>query len=207
MVERTNMMNNSVHNRHPAFQIERIPNLVLLVVLLLMVITQSIPVSGQEIDPPATVARTRQGERTADHNADVAMAWFDLSLDLVTETTGFTPPVASRAFGYLGVTLYETVRPGMPGFHSLAGQLNELPQLPRSRGWARYHWPSAANAALASMMRMLFPTATEENLRGIDTLEEAFSGRYKAELDFHPQQRPRLPSSITGNALYGPYSL
>src|SRR5690606_27948877 len=100
-------------------------------------------------------------ETLADDGAEVAIAWFDLSLELVTETPGFTPPVASRAFGYLGVTLYETVRPGMDGYRSLAGQLNGLYRLPRTYDWADYHWPSAANVALASMMRMSFPTASE----------------------------------------------
>src|SRR5690606_15107173 len=84
---------------------------------------------------------------------------------------------------YLGVTLYETVQPGMEEYTTLAGQLNQLYELPRTHTWANYHWPSAANAALASMMRMLFPTATPENLLAIDALEERFAQAYQAEID------------------------
>jgi len=49
-----------------------------------------------------------------------------LALQLVRQTFGYSPPVAARAFGYIGVTLYEAVVPGMPDYQSLAGQLNGL---------------------------------------------------------------------------------
>ena len=66
-------------------------------------------------------------------DADVATRWFELALDLVKEIPGFTPPVASRAFAYLGVTLYESVAPGMDGYASLAGATQRLatPSRPR----------------------------------------------------------------------------
>jgi hypothetical protein len=59
-------------------------------------------------------------------DSEVATNWFDLALDLVKQTPGLSPPVASRAIGYAGVTLYEAVVPGIPGYRSLAGQLNDL---------------------------------------------------------------------------------
>jgi hypothetical protein len=46
------------------------------------------------------------------YDAEVPTAWFDLALVLVRTTPGFSPPVASRAFGYAGVALYEAVAPG-----------------------------------------------------------------------------------------------
>jgi hypothetical protein len=107
-------------------------------------------------------------------NSEVPTAWFDLALDLVRETPGFSPPVASRALGYAGVTLYEALIPGMAGYESLAGQLKELgagvgPADPA------HHWPTVANAALASILRSLFPTATSKNKAAVDTLEESFA--------------------------------
>ena len=62
------------------------------------------------------------------HDATVATAWFELSLDLVKETPGFSPPVASRAFGYLGVTLYEALAPGLAQYVSAAVQANAARQ-------------------------------------------------------------------------------
>src|SRR5436309_1089209 len=68
---------------------------------------------------------------TADYSSAVASAWFNLQLQLVQQTPGFTPPVAARAFGYSGVALYEAVVPGMPGYETLAGQLNALSAVPQ----------------------------------------------------------------------------
>jgi len=111
--------------------------------------------------------------------SEVATAWFDLSLDLVRGTMGFSPPVASRAFGYAGVTLYEALVPGMPGYRSLAGQLNDLGAAPGPADPA-HHWPTVANAALASIIRSLFPTATSPNKAAVDALEESFAQGFRA---------------------------
>jgi hypothetical protein len=51
-------------------------------------------------------------------DSEVATAWFDLALDLVKQTPGLSPPVASRAFGYAGVTLYEAWYPAYPGIEA-----------------------------------------------------------------------------------------
>ncbi len=117
----------------------------------------------------------------AAYDADVATAWFTLSLRLVKETPGFTPPVASRAFGYLGVALYEALVPGMPEHQSLVGQLNKLEELPQPLAGEVYHWPAVANAALACITRRLF--AAPENLAAIGGLEAAFASTFEAELN------------------------
>jgi hypothetical protein len=106
------------------------------------------------------------------HDAAVATAWFRLALQLVMETPGISPPVAARAFGYLGVTLYEALVPGLPGHQSLAGQLNGLAPI-RQRGDHGCHWPLVANGALAAITRQLFPTVSLANQAAIDALELA----------------------------------
>ncbi len=123
------------------------------------------------------------------YDAEVATRWFGMSLDLVRETPGFTPPVASRAFAYLGVALYETVQPGLAGHRSLVGQLNEFTSAPKVNWWAAYHWPSAANAALASLTRQLFPTASPANLTAVDALEEELAQRFLADVDVTTYRR------------------
>lgn len=110
----------------------------------------------------------------ADYDGSVATSWYRLVLELVQATPGFTPPVTSRAFGYLGVTLYEALVPGMPDNQSLAGQLNELTPLPPPHDHV-YHWPSVANSALAASTRLLFPTASDANKKSIDDLERGLS--------------------------------
>jgi hypothetical protein len=120
-------------------------------------------------------ALPRSRQAVDQFDAEVAAAWFDLSLDLVAGTPGYSPPVASRAFAYTGLTLYEALVPGMPGFRSLAGALPDFPRLPNAGRNAAYHWPSVANAALAAILRALFPTAGAARLAALDGLEAAFA--------------------------------
>jgi PAP2 superfamily len=116
-------------------------------------------------------ARLRASAPASAYSAEVPAAWFELALDLVRTTPGFSAPVAARAFGYAGVTLYEAVVPGIPGRRSLAGRLNGLARLPCPADVA-YHWPTVANSALAHILRCLFPT--DSDLAAIDALEHRF---------------------------------
>ena len=106
------------------------------------------------------------------YDAEVAMLWVNLSLDLVKNTPGFTPPVASRALGYAGLTLYEAVVHGLPANRSMEGQLYNLTSLPKPDSRKRYNWALVANAAEAEMVRRLFVTTPESaNRNRIDSLE------------------------------------
>ncbi len=136
--------------------------------------------------PWCTQAQT-SGE-TATRNASafrasVATEWFQLALNLTQQTPGFSPPVASRAFAYLGLTLYESTVAGMPNHVSLAGQLNELQSLPAAQPDEPLHWPTVANAALATMTRMMFSNATSENRARIDLLERSLPLKYGQDFD------------------------
>ena len=78
------------------------------------------------------------------YSAAVATEWFQLALQLIQQTPGQSAPVASRALVYLGLSLYESVAPGLPQPASLAGQLNELESLPWAQPDEPLHWPSVA---------------------------------------------------------------
>jgi hypothetical protein len=64
---------------------------------------------------------------------DVPIAYYDLSLQFAKQTAGITPPVQSRAFGYMGLALYEALVRGMPDHRSVADQLNGIGPLPDAR--------------------------------------------------------------------------
>ncbi len=111
-------------------------------------------------------------EAVDEHPADMALDWYTLALDLARDTPGFTPPVVARAFGYMGVALYETLQPGLPAPGSLAGRLNDYtaPEL----DWPHsVDWRAAGNAALATIIRRLFPTAPAELAARVDALEQS----------------------------------
>jgi hypothetical protein len=146
--------------------------------------------------------REKEATATAVYDSHLAIAWFDLQLELVRETDGFTPPVAARAFGYSGVTLYEAVVPGMPGHQSLAGQLNELDSLPQPESGQLYHWPAVANSALASITRKLYPTATRENVTAINALEERLAAELAAGIPVDVWQRSVIHGRLLAEAIY-----
>jgi hypothetical protein len=112
----------------------------------------------------------RRAPSAAAYAARVPAAWFDLALELVRTTPGFSPPVAARALAYTGIALHEAV---MPRRRSFAGKLRGLEPAPRAAA-AGYHWPTVANAALATVLRDLFPTTPDANRQAIDRLERRF---------------------------------
>ena len=115
-------------------------------------------------------------------DAEVATVWFELALDLVRTTPGYSPPVSARALGYVGVTLYEAVLPGMDGFRSLAGLAAGFDLPPAAGKNAAYDWPAVANSALASIFRRLFATAPAAQLAAAAALEERLEDRFRAGL-------------------------
>ncbi|HSL85220.1 MAG TPA: phosphoesterase, partial [Thermoanaerobaculia bacterium] len=100
---------------------------------------------------------------TADHPSTFATDWLNLIVERV-KAEGYSPLVASRIYAYAGVTLYESVLPGMPDHQTLAGQLHELPALPQPPAGAELDWPSVASAALAGLAKDLFPNASAASL-------------------------------------------
>jgi PAP2 superfamily protein len=113
-------------------------------------------------------------------SADVPVAYYELSLQFSKRTAGFTPPVQARAFGYMGVALYEALVAGMPDHRSIASQLNGIGVLPVANG-IPYNWPLVANAALAEVMRGLWGDKTNraaDNIADLDNLEAQLGSRY-----------------------------
>jgi hypothetical protein len=122
------------------------------------------------------------GERAlvAQYTAEVPLAYYQLSLTFSKRTAGFTPPVQSRAYAYMGLALYEALVSGMPEHRSVASQLHGVGALPAPNG-APYHWPLVANAALAEVMRGLWGDATQQaagNVADLDALEARFVAQY-----------------------------
>ena len=168
-------------------------------VLIFAVLILSL-VSGVALRP--TAAAPDQSQPASAFDSDVARAWFALQLELVTHTWGFSPPVAARAFGYTGVALYEAVVPGMPGYRSLAGQLNELAALPAIEADAEYHWPAAANAALAAITRLLFPTTHAANQGAIENLYAQYADQYQAGTDAATFERSAAYGEAVAQAVF-----
>jgi hypothetical protein len=108
------------------------------------------------------------------------MAYYDLSLRFTKLTAGFTPPIQGRAYGYMGIALYEALVRGMPDHRSIASQLNGIGPLPEATG-IPYSWPLVANAAMAEVMRGLWGDQTAraaDNIAELNTLEASLASQY-----------------------------
>jgi hypothetical protein len=99
-----------------------------------------------------------QSKKSADQfPSDVASTWFE-ELYNVVKAEQTTPPAASRIYGITAIALYESIVAGTEKNRSLVGQLNGLTALPQPKQNKKYHWPTVANAVLASTIRSLYET-------------------------------------------------
>jgi hypothetical protein len=104
----------------------------------------------------------------ADAHAFVS-EWVDGVYGLVT-VERYSPPRASRVYGYLGVALFEGWVHGLDDMHSTAGLLNELDSLPEPEAGATHDWPVVAAASAHGVMEHLFQGTTGSTLNAIDEL-------------------------------------
>src|SRR5680860_869468 len=118
------------------------------------------------------VAIVEQQYEASAYKAQVVVAWYGLIKTLTTETPGYTPPVAARAFGYTGIALYEAIVPGMPDKNSLSGKLTDLQINIALDSKKTYHWPTVANAVLAKMTKHFYANTTQERLAAMAQLEK-----------------------------------
>src|ERR1700674_1263468 len=139
------------------------------------------------------------GVPAARFSSAVATEWFRLDLTALQQTPDQSPPVAARTLAYLGLGLYESVVAGIPERRSLAGQLNELDSLPWVQPDDVMHWPTVANATLATLSRMLLANAPSEWKTRIDTLERSMP-LLQAQ-DFDPVAR--TPEIVIRSETYG----
>jgi hypothetical protein len=145
-----------------------------IVKLFVTVILLSILVSCHKRDDP--FPRPQEEE-----NADVVYAWYKF-IARVQQPASPQPVVIlnNRNFAFIGVGLYEAVRPGGKGSTSLSSWLYQMPSMPEADLSKRYLWSESANAALASMFKMFLVNLTDANKASIDSMETANYNRFSA---------------------------
>ena len=101
---------------------------------------------------------------------NIATKWAEMTLHVTQHTPANSPTFASRCFGYIGLTMYESIVHGYEDYNSLVGQLNELDKLPVPAGKA-YNWELALNAGQAEILRNIYIQTADTNKVMIDSLE------------------------------------
>jgi hypothetical protein len=109
--------------------------------------------------------------------------WYRLVLELVRHTPTFSPPVASRAFAYFGVTGYEIVasEPKSP-LVSLAGQLNGLSATPAREPGAVYDEAVILDTAMALQAKNFFSHTGPTGQRALAAMTKKMAAKVADDL-------------------------
>ena len=113
--------------------------------------------------------------------ADVVYDWYKL---IIHNQIGTTPPLVvlqnNRDLSYLGIGLYEAVQHGIKGGHTLSSMLYQMPAMPQPEMNEKYSWEVSANAAMASLSKLILVGVTAADQASMDSLEKAYNDRYMA---------------------------
>ncbi len=108
--------------------------------------------------------------KASDESHEVASDWMYLSLELTKEAPGFTAPVATRAFAYIGLAMYEAIVPGMEGMPTLQGQINELERgsIPKLSEGGVYNWSAVVNECMHYLFHKIYRNIPPSSKAKID---------------------------------------
>lgn len=112
------------------------------------------------------------------HSAEVVDKWITLQLRLMRNSTGIANHAFSRHYAYTGVAVFESVASQIPGAAKWSAAWNGLSGLPSKQEGKRTYAPAAANAALATINRAMFPNANSMDKAAIDSLEAALKASF-----------------------------
>ena len=135
------------------------------------------PTQSSQNENSVNLAR---GAHAKTFNSEVAQKWMKMQMQIMRTTGGISNLAFVRPFAYSGVTFYQSLIPGMPSYQTLSGQLGGLPDMPQVESNLEYYWPASANAAMASFLKKMYPTASAANVFSVDSLEAALKTQYSA---------------------------
>jgi len=144
-----------------------------------------------------------RGVLTSKSNGEVPAKWYALAITLARTTPNQgVAPINARAFGYMGLALYESVVSGIPADKSIQSQLNEMPALPQVVHGEKYFYPSCANAALANMVHHMFGNTSPAQSFTIDSLEASFNTLFASIISKDALDRSVSFGQNISNAIY-----
>jgi hypothetical protein len=132
--------------------------------------SQNLPSSG----PPVN-SKEKTNASAAHIGSAVATDWYKLQVNMLLHANPATNgALNAEAFAYIGIALYESVRSGIKNSISLSQSLYQMPQMPQQDNNG-YDLQASANAALATMVRSMYPWLTLGNKASVDSLENAWN--------------------------------
>lgn len=128
-----------------------------------------------------TACSTKEEPKMSDK--EVALEWANMTLFITRYTPSNSPTFASRAFGYTGLTMYESIVQGFPDYKSMNGQLKGLELLPVADDSKEYNWVLSLNAGQSEILKNIYVQTSEENIKKIDSLEHIIYDQLASTLD------------------------
>ena len=108
---------------------------------------------------------------------EILRDWYYLMNELVRHTATYSPPVASRNFGYLGVTAFEAAVGGSDKLVSLVGQLHGLEAVPAREAGQTYDEAIIISAAMSDAIVYYFGNTGPTGLRAIKAAQTKWRER------------------------------
>ncbi|MBO0950394.1 vanadium-dependent haloperoxidase [Fibrella forsythiae] len=130
----------------------------------------------------------------------IATIWADMTVRVMTKAPKNTPTYGSRAIGYLGLTMYETVVHASPKHRSVFSKLSAAYPLPKPDKQQEYCWELALNAGQAYMLKALYSYTNREQL--IDSLESTLRQRYVSRVSPEVVERSEQFGKAVATAIY-----
>ena len=148
---------------------------------MLFLVTFSLFFSGCEKDIFDNGEGGSPPDKASRANSAVATGWYDLQLQMIIKANpGLNPILLTRAWGYIGTGLYESVRPGIRNSVSLSQKLYQMPVMPAPEKNKGYSWEVSANATMARLIGFFYPAAVvTSNQQRIDSLEAFFNEAHR----------------------------
>jgi PAP2 superfamily len=113
----------------------------------------------------------------ASNAADTLLTWYRLVLELVRHTATYTPPVAARAFAYIGIAAYEAAASGT-GSRTLAGQVAGLTTLP-ARESAAYDESLIQHAVLSEATQTFWGNTGPTGQRAMQAMRDKMGAKLR----------------------------
>ncbi|WP_460947144.1 vanadium-dependent haloperoxidase [Spirosoma daeguense] len=103
-----------------------------------------------------------------------------MTIQVMTAAPKNTPTYGSRALGYLGLTMYESVVWGNTKYRSIATTLCDTLCLPQPDNKQTYCWELALNSSQAYLIKQLY--GYTNRAKGVDSLANAIHEQYAAKI-------------------------
>lgn len=172
---------------------------ILTTALLFLSSCQKTDLRSTPADAQAAKSNNGKAERAS---GSVATDWYRLQTNIMLERNSAFNGIF---WSYIGVGLFESVRPGIRNSHSFYGQLRNMPKMPDPENNSGYNYVISANAALAQMTRLFFSGLTASNLAAIDALEKKYNESEEPGMGSAVFERSRAYGKAIADAVFSWY--